>query len=1085
MPTIDNLDIQIKAQSTSAINSIDKLIGGLERLQTSLSSINGGGISALASGVSQLASSMETMKTIDSRNFGTLAKNIEKLGNINHTGLYSTASALNSMSVSFKNVSNVSDNTKQILGIASAIGKLGSKSVERAIVNIPLLAKSLNELMVTLSKSPQVSNNLIKMTNALANLSSQGAKVGSTTRSLTNSFGTYTRGATKATKSTFSLATAFGKFYATYFLAIRGIRKLGDAVKSSMDYVETLNYFKSAFNQVAETADLSGFEKAGYKSAEAYAKSFEEEAKKLTSTMSGFNINDDGTLTETRMKNLGMNPNELMNYQAMFAQMSSSMGTTAEQATTLSRVLTEIGADLASVRNMEFSEVWQDMASGMVGMSRTLDKYGVNIRNVNMQQKLFDLGINANIESLNQNDKALLRTIIILDQTRYAWGDLSTTINQPTNQLRVLQNSFANLSRAIGTLFIGAISKALPYINGLVIAVQRLVTWLGSLIGVDLSKITGGIGGMESPISDMSDDLDNVNKGLGDATDNVKKLKKQLQGFDELNNLTTNDDSDKNKGGSSGIGASGGLLDKAFMDAVSEYQKAWDAAFEKMQNNAENIANKIEQAFAPIKEIIKDFAVGDFFKAGQDVSKLVVSITDFFARAIDKVDWKGIGKKIGQFLSGIDWKSILKSVGNLIWQALKAGIELWSGAFEEAPIETVLITAFALFKFTGLGSFVGGIISKAVVKGLATKLGVEIGANATVTSVISTKLGAKLATVSADASLMANAALIGTTIAASIVAAIAGFEIGKDIGKAIFPEDAEYYDNFSWFGEGGFFKTMGEEIKYMQEENRAIREQENQEWQEWSDNLSANFSSWYETDIKGVFNLWGKDIADWWNNKIRPWFTKDKWKELGRGMKEGLSNAWGDLKTWWNNTALVQWWNNDVKPWFTKEKWLGEFANINLAFNDVWNSISQGFNDFAEDINQFFDDVWKGVVGFWNDITSFGSGNKSTGNKGKSVPKYATGGFPEDGIFFANHSELVGKFSNGKTAVANNEQITDGIRQAARDGFIDAIQSVGGFGGSSNVNITLEGDAKGLFRTVKKEWSEEANRLQQNPVPVF
>lgn len=44
-----------------------------------------------------------------------------------------------------------------------------------------------------------------------------------------------------------------------------------------------------------------------------------------------------------------------------------------------------------------------------------------------------------------------------------------------------------------------------------------------------------------------------------------------------------------------------------------------------------------------------------------------------------------------------------------------------------------------------------------------------------------------------------------------------------------------------------------------------------------------------------------------------------------------------------------------------------------------------------------------------------------------SLPRFATGGFPEDGLFMANHGELVGKFSNGKTAVANNEQIVAGI----------------------------------------------------------
>ena len=55
------------------------------------------------------------------------------------------------------------------------------------------------------------------------------------------------------------------------------------------------------------------------------------------------------------------------------------------------------------------------------------------------------------------------------------------------------------------------------------------------------------------------------------------------------------------------------------------------------------------------------------------------------------------------------------------------------------------------------------------------------------------------------------------------------------------------------------------------------------------------------------------------------------------------------------------------------------------------------------------------------------SGNYSYSYSFGETPKYASGGFPEDGFFYANHNELVGQFSNGRTAVANNEQIVEGI----------------------------------------------------------
>ena len=40
----------------------------------------------------------------------------------------------------------------------------------------------------------------------------------------------------------------------------------------------------------------------------------------------------------------------------------------------------------------------------------------------------------------------------------------------------------------------------------------------------------------------------------------------------------------------------------------------------------------------------------------------------------------------------------------------------------------------------------------------------------------------------------------------------------------------------------------------------------------------------------------------------------------------------------------------------------------------------------------------------------------------------------------ANHNELVGQFSNGKTAVANNAQIVEGIRQGVEDANRDEVR---------------------------------------------
>lgn len=713
--TIDELQIKVNAEASKANDAIDKLVGKLDRLTTSLGNIEGSHLTGLANGVQRLGNAMQVMNNIKTSDFTRLANNLQKLGNINVSSLNSSASSISNLTRVFNSLGAVSTNAISIGDLAKNISKLGNKSVQTAIANIPQLGVALNSLMTTLSKAPSVSYNLIQMTNALANLSAQGSRIKTASNLMVNGFEKTSNSAEKTKTSFNGLASAFGKFYASYFMIIRGLKKLWGSIESSMDYIETLNYFEAGFGQIAQNANLSQFSELGYRSAEEYYNSFSKRAAELTSKMSGFQINSDGTLdANSSGKSLGINPERLLNYQAMFGQMSSSIGVTSETALKLSDALTMIGADLASVKNMDFDKVWTDMASGLAGMSRTLDKYGVNIRNVNLQQELTNLGIQANIQNLNQNEKALLRATILLNSTKYAWGDLANTLNLPANQLRLLSANFQNLGRSIGNLFLPILQRVLPVVNGLVIALQRLVSWVGNLLGIDIGKITSSVGSGADNISDLLDSSEGVSDSLDKAATNAKKLKNATLGIDELNIISQDDASGSGVSGSSGSGIGNGLLDDAFLDAFSKYKNAWDKAFAGMENKANEFADKIEKALEPIQKIVMDFAVGDFYQAGQDVSKLVVGITDFFADAIDKVDWYGIGRKIGDFLAGIEWIKIFASLGNVIFQALKGAFELAIGMFDSAPLETTIIGLIALpklFKAITSTKLVSGFIN--------------------------------------------------------------------------------------------------------------------------------------------------------------------------------------------------------------------------------------------------------------------------------------------------------------------------------------------------------------------------------------
>lgn len=90
---------------------------------------------------------------------------------------------------------------------------------------------------------------------------------------------------------------------------------------------------------------------------------------------------------------------------------------------------------------------------------------------------------------------------------------------------------------------------------------------------------------------------------------------------------------------------------------------------------------------------------------------------------------------------------------------------------------------------------------------------------------------------------------------------------------------------------------------------------------------------------------------------------------------------------------------------------------------------------------------------------------------------YANGGFPEDGLFYANHGELVGKFNNGKTAVANNEQIIEGIKRGVAEGMSESGQG-------GNIYLQANLDGKVLFDAVCDRITDYFVQTGMTPFPV-
>lgn len=1037
---IDSLQIKIKADANNASNALNKLANSLTNFQRSLS-IDTSKLTSISNSIQSIANAASSMNTSGIKNISTLTNSINRMGKIDTSGLSRISSALKTFSADMAGTKV--DGVGDIASIASSISRLGGVASGRAITNIPLLAKNLKQLFTTLSTAPNVSENIIRMTNALAGLASTGAASGRAANSLGRNLNIYTASAKRATKSTFSLAAAFGRFYATYFLVIRGIKSLWKSIEGTTDYIEAFNYYTVAFNKVGKEWGKD-FEKFGYDNAEDYAQSFGNRVNELLGKMSGLKVDvDSGLISESGMKNLGLNLQEITQYASQLASITNSLGQTGEVTTAISKSMTMLAGDISSLFNVDYSTVATNLQSGLIGQSRALYKYGIDITNATLQTYAYRYGIEKAVSEMSQAEKQQLRLLAILDQSKVSWGDLANTINSPSNMIRQFTNNVKEAGMVLGQLFIPVLQKVLPVINGVVIAIKRLLVSVANLLGIkiDFSAFGQGVSGYNENLEDTADALDKVGKS-------AKKAKSYTLGIDELNIIDHNSGSS----GSSSVGGAGIDLTKEIMDATAEYEKVWQEAFDKMQNTAMGWADKVSKVFKPVKDIIEDLAYAfkfdsdAWFKvAGMDTSKLVTGIFDWFTRAIDSVDWEKIGRHIGSFLDGMDWTAIFTSAGNFIETAIDASIDLWKGSFDAAPIETTIITAIGLLKFTGVGDIIWGKISD---KLSATVLGSSIG--------------------------------IVPTIAIAAVTWEIGFNVGKSLGEALFPDDKEIYENFSFFGEGGFFDTI------KNTDFSILFDAWKQMNSDAADFLTKtmpirqffDFLSQFKLDVNDTFGLVSvfenlKPIAEnWFNEYVKPWFSTERWSELGENIKQSLSDKWDSFTQWWSGTGIPSWWNGNVSPWFTKEKWQNFGETIKSSLKDKWTSFTLwwsgiGFAKWWNNVKSYFTTekwTWSGIkdglsnawnnaieavkqiwnrfanwindkLNFsWDPVTVAGiqlapGGSISLGK----IPTFETGGYVPSRytMFMAGENgvpEIAGTVG-GKTAVAGGVEIT-GIKDA-------------------------------------------------------
>lgn len=659
---LNNLgNIQNLGGITSAVNAVKNLS------KVNMAGFDTSKMTEIANFVSDLATKLSGVSAIEStvtRVVGSLARlsnSGQYIGNVTTefpilgeqvVKLVGKLSSANAIDISI---------TKVVEGIAKLAN--AGKRVGETVANLDKLGNGVMNLLKKLQNAPQINSNVANTIQGLGNLASSGSRISTvsdrastSTKKLGNALSSLKDKLKSAHKSSKGFVSSIGMFYAKFFLVIRAVKKFGQAIGSAQDYIEEFNYFSVALDKVGKDS-ANQFKKAGYNSAEEYAGSFRKRFGKLQKQLTGYDVDTKtGDATNTFSHNLGLDLTEVMNYNAAIAQITNSAGMLGETSIATSKALTMLSADWASLANLDTADVMQNFQSGLVGQSRALYKYGIDITSAGLAQTAMNHGVTESIKNLSQQSKMPLRVLTMLEQSKVAYADLARTINQPANQLRMLQAGFKKLSLTIGSLFMPIVQKVYPYINAMVMVLQDFAQWVAKLAGIKLGDTDGSRKTPEAPdYSDAADDTNKVAKNMDKTAKKTKKAADNLQGFDIVNKLQDNSDSDSGDTDPSG-GNANIDLSKDISDALKNYEKIWDNAFKSNQNKAVELYKKMKKA------ILDAWKGGDFTSLGS-------ALANWINKGIKNIPWtkikkttKKIAKSLATFLNGfvkdLDWTKL-------------------------------------------------------------------------------------------------------------------------------------------------------------------------------------------------------------------------------------------------------------------------------------------------------------------------------------------------------------------------------------------------------------------------------------------
>ena len=730
---------------------------------------------------------------------------------------------------------------------------------------------------------------------------------------------------------------------------------------------------------------------------------------------------------------MGIDSKDFMQYQGVFKNLTAGFGVAAEDANVMSQNLTQLSYDMASFFNTDVETAFDKLSSAMSGQVKGLREFGIDTTVASLQEYALSKGIDTSVRSMTQAEKSLLRYNYILEKSTHIQGDMARTLITPANAMRVLEAQLTRMKRSFGNLVSVIVTKVIPYVQVMVEvitdAAAKLAEWAG-FSSDDFAVDT----------SNIQTNWRNAEEGVDDYTDSLKKAKKQMMGFDELN-IISNPDSDS---GGSGGDLTGGLSGmKPF-----EYDFLGD------------LAGKTEELKARIKQTIGEIAglVGGAMLA----IGAVLLFTGINVPA-------GIGLILGGIAAtglAIDWAFLKNPFGSTL-------------AMLEGVVGGALLVMGAIFAFSGAGIPLGialmvagaaSLISAVAINWdslnpnikntLGTLTGIVAGATLTLGALLAftgVAIAQGIALMAVGAVSLATSAKLNWDASTDKVSAVVQ-TIGVVVGGALLALGALFAFSGGAIGLGIGLMILGA---------TSIAASIAPNWNGISDQTKKTVSI-ISAIVGGALIAIGAILL----------FT-------GAGIPLGLGMlAAGGVSL---ASAIAPNWNALVD----KMKSIGK--KISVVWDALWAGLKDGFkamlngliryaNGWINNLNVLLAPIRLIVLGI---AKAFGANISFNDVKIPNIPYLASGGVVDEGqMFIAREAgpELVGSIGR-KTAVANNDQIISGIEAGVYRAMVAANSSSNG-GSTQTIRIINEIDGDIVGEKVIKYHNNRVMQTGASPLLV-